>query len=142
MSFEEGALCEPLSVALQAAQRTGLSNNDGRIIIFGAGAVGLLVGAVAKSKGAFVTILGVLRQFLVLMKISTQHVLSLPKHTAQMRFINFPQLKAIHSWLQKEWPNNFSQLIRRLSLQISLLNVPGLLYVCNLRSMYSAYYSV
>ena len=58
MSFEEGALCEPLSVALQAAQRTNMSNHDRAVIIFGAGTVGLLVGAVAKSKGLHVTILG------------------------------------------------------------------------------------
>jgi L-iditol 2-dehydrogenase len=61
MSFEEGALCEPLSVALQAAQRTGMSQHDTVIIIFGAGTVGLLIGAVAKSMGLRVTILGSLR---------------------------------------------------------------------------------
>lgn len=58
MSFEEGALCEPLSVALQACQRTRLTSNDKRIIIFGAGTVGLLVGAVAKTTSVHVTMLG------------------------------------------------------------------------------------
>jgi len=58
MSFEEAALCEPLSVALQACQRIGMSNLCKDVTIFGAGSVGLLVGAVAKSEGANVTILG------------------------------------------------------------------------------------
>ena len=57
MSFEEAALYEPLSVALQACQRTGMSNLCKDVMIFGAGAIRLLIGAVAKSRGAKVAIL-------------------------------------------------------------------------------------
>jgi len=58
MSFEEAALCEPLSVALQACERTRLGQFDKSVTIFGCGAIGLLVAAVAKSKGAYVTMTG------------------------------------------------------------------------------------
>ena len=61
MSFEEAALCEPLSVALQAVERAGgIIAGFTAVTIFGAGAVGLLIGAVAKANGAkTVTILGI-----------------------------------------------------------------------------------
>src|SRR5947207_8130211 len=39
MSFEEAALCEPLSVALHACQRTGMSDLCTYVTIFGAGAI-------------------------------------------------------------------------------------------------------
>lgn len=60
MPFEQAALCEPLSVALQACQRTGMNNLCKNVTIFGAGAIGLLVGAVARSEGANVTMLGLI----------------------------------------------------------------------------------
>ena len=59
MTFEEAAFCEPLSVALQACQRTNMGSSDKNIAIFGAGTIGLLVGAVAKARGFHVSILGV-----------------------------------------------------------------------------------
>ena len=58
MSVEEAALCEPLSVALQAIERTGLSKTVENVTIFGAGSVGLLVGAVAAAHGAKVSMIG------------------------------------------------------------------------------------
>lgn len=50
MSIEEGALCEPLSVALQAVKRTGVPrySDRGDILVLGAGTIGLLCALVAK----------------------------------------------------------------------------------------------
>lgn len=58
MSFEEAALCEPLSVALQAIERTGFLKAVENVTVFGAGSVGLLVGAVAAARGAKVSMIG------------------------------------------------------------------------------------
>jgi threonine dehydrogenase-like Zn-dependent dehydrogenase len=44
MSFEEAALCEPLSVALQARQRIATHPAED-ILVIGAGTVGLLCAA-------------------------------------------------------------------------------------------------
>jgi len=53
VGMELGALVEPLSVALQAYRRSGLEKiQGGKVLVFGAGAVGLLCAAVAKIKGA------------------------------------------------------------------------------------------
>lgn len=51
MSLEEGALVEPLSVAVHITKQSGLKQGDS-IVIFGAGPVGLLCCAVAKALGA------------------------------------------------------------------------------------------
>lgn len=51
MTFEEGALLEPLSVGLWAAQRAGLSPGD-EVLVTGAGPVGLLAACVARALGA------------------------------------------------------------------------------------------
>ncbi|KAI1295173.1 alcohol dehydrogenase GroES-like domain-containing protein [Xylaria venustula] len=51
LSLEHGALIEPLSVAMHARSRSGLKAGS-TVLILGAGAVGLLVGAVAKVAGA------------------------------------------------------------------------------------------
>ena len=51
MSMELGALLEPLSVAIHAYRRS-LMQPGQTTLVFGAGAVGLLAAAVAKSKGA------------------------------------------------------------------------------------------
>jgi threonine dehydrogenase-like Zn-dependent dehydrogenase len=64
MSFEEAAMCEPLSVALQACERTNLQTHDRSAIIFGAGAIGLLVGAVAKAQGLQVVMFGIYIHFI------------------------------------------------------------------------------
>lgn len=50
LSFDEGSLLEPLSVAIHAA-RKAVIGNETRCLIIGAGAVGLLCSAVAKRKG-------------------------------------------------------------------------------------------
>ncbi|RWA05537.1 hypothetical protein EKO27_g9566 [Xylaria grammica] len=55
LSLEHGALIEPLSVAMHARARAGLEGGKGEgstVLILGAGAVGLLCGAVAKVAGA------------------------------------------------------------------------------------------
>ncbi|CDS07608.1 hypothetical protein LRAMOSA01557 [Lichtheimia ramosa] len=51
VSLEEGALIEPLSVGIHAARRANITAGD-RVIIFGAGPVGLLCAAAAKAAGA------------------------------------------------------------------------------------------
>ncbi|KAI1276345.1 alcohol dehydrogenase GroES-like domain-containing protein [Xylaria sp. FL0933] len=51
LSLELGALIEPLSVAMHARSRAGLAEGSS-VLILGAGAVGLLVGAMAKVAGA------------------------------------------------------------------------------------------
>lgn len=51
MSFEEGALCEPLSVGIWACRRAGLLPGD-RVLVSGAGPVGILAAQVARTLGA------------------------------------------------------------------------------------------
>jgi len=51
MPMELGALLEPLGVALHAFRRSGMVQGQ-KVLVFGAGAVGLLCAAVAKIKGA------------------------------------------------------------------------------------------
>ncbi|KAG0167951.1 L-arabinitol 4-dehydrogenase [Apophysomyces sp. BC1034] len=51
MSFEEGALIEPLSVAVHSVDRTPVREGS-RVLVLGAGPIGLLVAAVAYAKGA------------------------------------------------------------------------------------------
>lgn len=51
MSLDLGALLEPLSVAIQASKRAQLATGA-TVLVFGAGAVGLLVAAMAKISGA------------------------------------------------------------------------------------------
>lgn len=51
VSYEEGALVEPLSVGLYSIERGNVKIGD-RVIIFGAGPVGLLCCAAAKATGA------------------------------------------------------------------------------------------
>lgn len=51
MSFEAGAMCEPLSVGLWACRRAGLVPGD-RVRVTGAGPVGILAAQVARAEGA------------------------------------------------------------------------------------------
>ncbi|KAH3680166.1 hypothetical protein WICPIJ_008379 [Wickerhamomyces pijperi] len=51
MSFEEGALVEPLSVGVHAAKLANIRFNS-KVAVFGAGPVGLLAAAVARAYGA------------------------------------------------------------------------------------------
>lgn len=51
MSYEEGALCEPLSVGIWACHRAHLEPGD-RVLVTGAGPVGLLAAQVALAFGA------------------------------------------------------------------------------------------
>lgn len=54
-SFEAAALAEPLCVVLHAIRRSGLRAGD-RVLVLGAGAVGLLALALARAQGATTTI--------------------------------------------------------------------------------------
>lgn len=49
VSLELGALAEPLSVALHASDRAALPEGSSTVLVFGAGAVGLLCAAVSKA---------------------------------------------------------------------------------------------
>lgn len=51
MSFEEAALCEPLSVGIWACRRAALQPGD-RVLVSGAGPVGILAAQVARTLGA------------------------------------------------------------------------------------------
>lgn len=51
MSYEDGALCEPLSVGIWACKRAALEPGD-RVLVTGAGPVGLLAAQVARAFGA------------------------------------------------------------------------------------------
>lgn len=51
MSLDYGALLEPLGVAIHALRRSQLTPGS-RVLVFGAGAVGLLCGAMARISGA------------------------------------------------------------------------------------------
>jgi len=50
VSFEEGALAEPLSVLIHASRRAGLSSGQ-TVLVYGVGTIGLLACALAKSYG-------------------------------------------------------------------------------------------
>lgn len=51
IDFEEGALIEPLAVGVHALRRSNLEQRE-RVLIYGAGPIGLLTLQVAKAKGA------------------------------------------------------------------------------------------
>lgn len=51
MSLEEGALLEPLSVGVHACKRGGISI-ESKVLILGAGPIGLVTLLVAKAMGA------------------------------------------------------------------------------------------
>ncbi|MGQ9514900.1 MAG: zinc-dependent alcohol dehydrogenase [Thermoproteota archaeon] len=67
ISFEEAALVEPLSVAVHAVKRCGVSVGE-TVAIIGAGAIGLLTLQVAKLSGATVHIADVVESKLKLAK--------------------------------------------------------------------------
>ncbi|GAA6062076.1 hypothetical protein JCM10212_006499 [Sporobolomyces blumeae] len=52
MSMEEGALIEPMSVAVHAIHKVAQMSHAANVLVFGAGPVGLLTCAVAKGLGA------------------------------------------------------------------------------------------
>ncbi|BGP49477.1 hypothetical protein JCM10450v2_005368 [Rhodotorula kratochvilovae] len=52
MSLEEGAMLEPMSVAVHAVHKVGQMPHAANVVVFGAGPVGLLTCAVAKGLGA------------------------------------------------------------------------------------------
>jgi len=52
MSYNEGALVEPLAVACHALRRSEIELKDKNIIVLGAGTIGNLVAQTAKAKGA------------------------------------------------------------------------------------------
>ena len=53
ITFEEGALVEPLAVAVHAVKKAGIHLGD-RVAVFGAGAIGLMILVLARLQGAAV----------------------------------------------------------------------------------------
>jgi 2-desacetyl-2-hydroxyethyl bacteriochlorophyllide A dehydrogenase len=51
LSWEEGALAEPLSVAIHACKRAEVALGD-KVLVIGAGAIGIMIAAVSKKMGA------------------------------------------------------------------------------------------
>lgn len=51
MSFGEGAMIEPLAIAVYACKKAGISLGQ-KVLITGAGTIGLLAGLTAKAYGA------------------------------------------------------------------------------------------
>jgi D-xylulose reductase len=52
VSLEDGAMMEPLSVAVHSVSTLGKLKSGQNVVVFGAGPVGLLIMAVAKALGA------------------------------------------------------------------------------------------
>ena len=51
VSFEEGALLEPLAVGVHACKRAGVTPGD-KVLVCGAGPIGLVCMMVARAQGA------------------------------------------------------------------------------------------
>jgi 2-desacetyl-2-hydroxyethyl bacteriochlorophyllide A dehydrogenase len=62
ISWEEGALAEPLSVALHACRRAQVSLGD-KVLIIGAGPIGIMIAAVSKRMGAKEVVISDVREF-------------------------------------------------------------------------------
>ncbi len=76
VSFDEGALTEPLSVGVHAIKRCGIGVGD-FVVILGAGAIGLMVLQVAKASGAEVLIADLVDRKLELAKrLGADHVVN------------------------------------------------------------------
>jgi L-iditol 2-dehydrogenase len=56
VSFEEAAMCEPAAVAIHALSQTRIDFGDS-VTIYGAGTIGLILGKIAKARGASKVIL-------------------------------------------------------------------------------------
>lgn len=56
VSFEEGAMCEPLSVGIHAVRRAGIGLGDS-VLITGAGTIGLVTLMAARAAGATMTVI-------------------------------------------------------------------------------------
>ena len=80
MSFEKGALIEPLAVACRAFYRTGAGQNDS-IAVLGGGAIGLLTMGAAKALGVKEVFISVKydHQALVAEKMGADHVVQISK---------------------------------------------------------------
>lgn len=70
VSFDVGAILEPLSVAIQASRRAHIAR-ESSTLVFGAGAIGLLCAAMAKVAGSSNLVIADIQQERV--KFATQH---------------------------------------------------------------------
>jgi L-iditol 2-dehydrogenase len=59
VSMEEAALCEPMAAAVRALMERATVNSGDRVLVSGAGPIGLLCAAVAKAQGAVVIVCGI-----------------------------------------------------------------------------------
>jgi 2-desacetyl-2-hydroxyethyl bacteriochlorophyllide A dehydrogenase len=62
ISWEEGALTEPLSVAVHACRRAQVGLGD-KVLVIGAGAIGIMIAAVSKKMGAKEVVISDVREF-------------------------------------------------------------------------------
>ncbi|MDD4774568.1 MAG: galactitol-1-phosphate 5-dehydrogenase [Eubacteriales bacterium] len=51
LSFEEAAMCEPTAVAIHALSQAGIEYGD-TVAVYGAGTIGLIIGKIARDRGA------------------------------------------------------------------------------------------
>lgn len=80
VSFEAGALAEPLAVAVHAVCERGQVQPDEVVIVIGPGAIGLLAAQVAKALGARVVVAGLSRhseRFQMAKQLGIEHTLAL-----------------------------------------------------------------
>jgi len=58
LTFEEGALVEPLAVAIHAVKKAGITLGD-RVAVFGSGAIGLMILMLARLQGSIVYVVDI-----------------------------------------------------------------------------------
>jgi threonine dehydrogenase-like Zn-dependent dehydrogenase len=78
MSYEEGAMVEPLAVAVRALERSRATHQD-RVAVIGGGTIGLLCLAVAKANGVKETLITVKypRQAQLARELGADHVINI-----------------------------------------------------------------
>lgn len=85
MTYEEGALCEPLSVGIWACHRAQLHPGD-RVLVTGAGPVGLLAAQVARALGAMSVTVADISEFRLSMAADLGFDVEVVGHSAARNF--------------------------------------------------------
>lgn len=89
LSFEDGAMMEPLAVAVHASNIGKIEINDS-VLIIGAGTIGLLLAQVAKAKGAKVVVSDIIDSRLELArKLGVDDCINSNKVDLQQELLNF-----------------------------------------------------
>jgi (R,R)-butanediol dehydrogenase/meso-butanediol dehydrogenase/diacetyl reductase len=86
MSFEQGALVEPLAVAVRALAQSGMTYQD-RVLVIGGGTIGLLCLAVAVANGARETMITVKygQQAQIARDLGADHVIDITKEDVRAK---------------------------------------------------------